>query len=71
MSSDELEALIVSDDLVGVAPHVGPIVGAIVVDDYGTDNWPDVGRYTDEVIRNDSRFEFVGSQSRTALFRRN
>ena len=44
--------------------------GVLVVDDYGTADWPDVGRYTDEVIRFDRRFDFVGAASRTALFRR-
>ena len=44
--------------------------GVVVVDDYETNAWPDVTRYTDEAIRTDERFEFVGAQSRTALFRR-
>ena len=44
--------------------------GLLIVDDYGTDDWPDVQRYTDEVIRYDPRFDFVGAASRTAVFRR-
>jgi predicted O-methyltransferase YrrM len=44
--------------------------GLLVVDDYGTPDWPDVGRYADDVIRFDPRFDFVGSGLRTAVFRR-
>lgn len=44
--------------------------GFLVIDDYGTDLWPDVTRYTDEVIASDERFEFVGAGSRTAVYRR-
>ena len=44
--------------------------GFLVIDDYGTDLWPDVTRYTDDVIASDERFEFVGAGSRTAVYRR-
>tara|TARA_B100000902_G_C27235021_1_gene876899 strand:- start:199 stop:1233 length:1035 start_codon:yes stop_codon:yes gene_type:complete len=44
--------------------------GLLVVDDYEFAVWPDVKRYTDETIRNDERFQFLGAQSRTAVFRR-
>lgn len=44
--------------------------GVLIVDDYGTPDWPDVGRYTDEAIVPDPRFEMVGAASRTAVFRR-
>lgn len=44
--------------------------GVLVVDDYGTTDWPDVGQFTDEAIVPDPRFEMVGATSRTAVFRR-
>jgi predicted O-methyltransferase YrrM len=44
--------------------------GMLIIDDYGTPDWPDVGRYTDDVIRFDNRFDFIGAASRTAIFRR-
>ena len=43
--------------------------GYLMVDDYGAEEWPDVTRYVDETIKLDSRFEFVGSGWRTAVFR--
>lgn len=43
--------------------------GYLMVDDYGAEEWPDVTRYVDETIKADSRFEFVGSSWRTAVFR--
>lgn len=43
--------------------------GYLMVDDYEATEWPDVTRYVDEAIKTDSRFEFVGSQWRTAVFR--
>lgn len=45
--------------------------GFLVVDDYRAPEWPDVTRYTDEVIARDSRFCTVGALSRTAVFVRN
>lgn len=44
--------------------------GLMIIDDYGSEHWPDVKRYSDEVIKSDARFEFIGAQSRTGLFRR-
>ena len=45
--------------------------GIILIDDYQHSSvWPGVKRYTDETIRFDERFEFIGAQSRTAAFRR-
>lgn len=43
--------------------------GYLMVDDYEATEWPDVTRYVDETIKKDPRFEFVGSQWRTAVFR--
>ncbi|MEM9035819.1 MAG: class I SAM-dependent methyltransferase [Actinomycetota bacterium] len=44
--------------------------GILVIDDYGAEEWPEVTRYTDEVVMHDERFELLGSGSRTAVFRR-
>lgn len=44
--------------------------GVLIVDDYGSEDWPDVTKYVDETIAKDKRFEQVGVLSRTAIFRR-
>lgn len=44
--------------------------GMLIVDDYGSDDWPDVTKYVDSVVEKDDRFERVGTLSRTAIFRR-
>jgi Methyltransferase domain len=43
--------------------------GIVLVDDYGSPSWPDVGRYVDE-IRDHPFFELVGVFQRTAVLRR-
>ena len=48
---------------------VGP-GGFLVIDDYSAPEWPDVTRYTDEVIARDRRFTAVGCWSHTAVFAR-
>ena len=45
--------------------------GVLIVDDYGSDDWPDVTKYVDKVVKSDNRFEQVGTLSRTAIFKRN
>jgi hypothetical protein len=54
-------------DLYG--PKVEP-GGYLVLDDYGTPEWPDVTRFVDEVVSRSPLFELVGSTSRTAVYRR-
>lgn len=44
--------------------------GVLIVDDYGSKDWPEVTRFVDEVVVGDDRFERVGVLSRTAIFRR-
>ncbi len=44
--------------------------GILIVDDYGSDDWPDVTKFVDAVVMSDDRFERVGTLSRTAIFRR-
>lgn len=44
--------------------------GYVLFDDYGNDDWPDVGRYVDETVRQDERFAFVGAAWHTAVFQR-
>jgi len=44
--------------------------GVLIVDDYGSDDWPDVTRFVDTVVAADKRFEHLGSLSRTAIFRK-
>lgn len=43
--------------------------GVLIVDDYGSEDWPDVTKYVDQVVSADDRFEKLGSLSRTAIFR--
>ncbi|GAB5495485.1 MAG: hypothetical protein Phyf2KO_05650 [Phycisphaerales bacterium] len=44
--------------------------GVLIVDDYGSEDWPEVTRYVDETVATDERFEQVAVLSRTAIFRR-
>ena len=44
--------------------------GILIVDDYGSKDWPEVTRYVDEILTKDDRFELLGVLSRTAMFRR-
>lgn len=44
--------------------------GILIVDDYGSKDWPDVTRFVDTVVSADKRFENLGAYSRTAIFRR-
>ncbi|MCR9260203.1 MAG: glycosyltransferase [Pseudomonadaceae bacterium] len=44
--------------------------GVILFDDYGSDDWPDVASFVDEVVANDERFAFVGAGWRTAIYRK-
>ena len=44
--------------------------GILIVDDYGSDDWPDVTKYVDDIVKTDDRFEQVGTLSRTAIFKR-
>lgn len=44
--------------------------GILIVDDYGSKDWPEVTRFVDSVVNADERFERLGIYSRTALFKR-
>ena len=44
--------------------------GVLIVDDYGSEDWPDVTKFVDTVVASDKRFEHLGSLSRTAIFRK-
>jgi len=59
----------VEADFVRYADLVKP-GGILIVDDYGSDDWPDVTKFVDAVVVGDDRFEQVGTLSRTAIFRR-
>jgi predicted O-methyltransferase YrrM len=44
--------------------------GLMLFDDYGSDEWPAVAEFVDEVVAADDRFGFVGSGWRTAIYRK-
>lgn len=44
--------------------------GILIIDDYGSEDWPDVTKYVDDVVAKDSRFEHLGTLSRTSVFQR-
>lgn len=44
--------------------------GVILFDDYGSDDWPDVASFVDEVVAKDDSFAFVGAGWRTAIYRK-
>lgn len=44
--------------------------GILIIDDYGSEDWPDVTKYVDDVVAKDSRFEHLGTLSRTSIFQR-
>lgn len=44
--------------------------GVLIVDDYGSPDWPDVTAYTDGVIAADERFKRVAVIGKTAIFKR-
>jgi len=44
--------------------------GYVIFDDYDAKEWPDVKRFVDHVVKNDSSCEFIGSFSRTAIGRK-
>ncbi|WP_353571001.1 class I SAM-dependent methyltransferase [Candidatus Albibeggiatoa sp. nov. BB20] len=44
--------------------------GLLIVDDYNAKEWPGVQEYVDQVIKRDDTCEFIGSFSRTAIFRK-
>lgn len=43
--------------------------GFIIVDDYGSPEWPTVTEYVDKFVKSASGLEFVGAEWRTAIFR--
>lgn len=59
----------VREDFERYAEYVKPS-GVLIVDDYGSEDWPEVTKYVDETIAIDDRFEQVAVLSRTAIFRR-
>ncbi|RNC81707.1 MAG: hypothetical protein ED559_07950 [Phycisphaera sp.] len=59
----------VREDFERYAEYVKPS-GMLIVDDYGSEDWPEVTKYVDETIASDGRFEQVAVLSRTAIFRR-
>ncbi|MGP1273033.1 MAG: class I SAM-dependent methyltransferase [Phycisphaerales bacterium] len=44
--------------------------GVLIIDDYGSADWPDVTTYTDEVVEKDRRFERVALVGKTIAYRR-
>lgn len=43
--------------------------GYILFDDYGSEDWPEVGEFVDQEVRSNPCVEWVGSSWRTAVFR--
>lgn len=51
----------------------GPLVrpgGLIVFDDYGSEHWPGIKPYVDEVVRKDPNWTWIGGEFRTGLLSR-
>jgi len=46
------------------------IGGVLIIDDYGSKDWPQVTAYTKDVIEHDARFKMVAVIGKTAVFRR-
>ncbi|MEM9661660.1 MAG: class I SAM-dependent methyltransferase [Planctomycetota bacterium] len=44
--------------------------GLLVIDDYGSDDWPDVTAFVESTVRNDARFKPVAVIGKTAVFKR-
>lgn len=44
--------------------------GFLLIDDYSTNDWPDVTKYVDKIIRHDKTFQFVASSWRTIVFKK-
>lgn len=44
--------------------------GMILIDDYGSEDWPEVGRYVDEHVMGVEEVEFIGSAFQTAVVRK-
>ncbi len=54
--------------------HYSDLLGAggiMIIDDYGTSDWPEITRYVDEELKDSTDFDFLGASWRSALFRRN
>lgn len=50
--------------------NYGPLVrpgGMIIFDDYGSDHWPGIQPYVDEVVRADPNWVWIGADYRTAI----
>lgn len=50
--------------------NYGPLVkpgGLIVFDDYGSDHWPGIKPYVDEMVRSDPNWVWIGADYRTAI----
>ena len=53
--------------------NYGPMInsgGLILFDDYDTQDWPDIKDFVDECVMDNAEWEFVGSEWRTAIFRK-
>mgnify|MGYP002631881909 CR=1 FL=1 len=44
--------------------------GYVIIDDYNAKEWPDVQKFVDEEVMKDSRCEYIGAISRTAVMRK-
>lgn len=44
--------------------------GVLIIDDYGSKDWPEVTAYTKDVIEHDARFKMFAVIGKTAVFRR-
>ena len=58
----------VKNDFVHFAPFVKR-GGYIIVDDYGTDHWPDIAKYVDDELMPRGDILLVGASYRTAVFK--
>jgi len=58
----------VKNDFVHFAPFVKR-GGFIIVDDYGTDHWPEIAKYVDEELMPRDDISLIGASYRTAVFK--
>ncbi len=77
-STSEYDLVVVDGDhtYAGVKNDVdryGPLLrpgGLLIIDDYSSPQWPEITKYVDDELSEHPDYEFLGSWSRTAVFRR-
>jgi FkbM family methyltransferase len=77
-STSEYDLVVVDGDhtYAGVKNDVdsyGPLLrpgGLLITDDYSSPQWPEITKYVDDELSEHPDYEFLGSWSRTAVFRR-